>query len=153
MRIVLQRVLEARVRVGGAVVGEIGRGLLVLVGVAGEDTGSTADAAAAKLADLRCFEDAGGATNLAAHEVGGSFLVVSQFTLLGSVARGRRPSFSGAAPAVLAAPLVGRVVTALESRGYAVATGVFGAQMAVELVNDGPFTLVFEVDSAGRVGG
>lgn len=153
MRIVLQRVSKACVRVDGSVVGAIGRGLLVLVGAATDDQDLTADAAAAKLAQLRVFEDESGRTNLSATEVGAAFLVVSQFTLLGSIARGRRPSFTEAARPELAARLVDRLVAQLAQRGFVVASGVFGATMEVELVNDGPFTLVVDVDSMGKVAG
>jgi D-aminoacyl-tRNA deacylase len=142
MRLVIQRVRSAAVRVGGETVGAIGRGLLVLVGVERGDAPSAASAAAEKLAGLRIFEDAAGKMNLDAAAVGGAFLVVSQFTLAGSVARGRRPSFDGAAPPEEAAPLVELLVAALRDRGCQVETGRFRAQMDVELVNEGPVTLV-----------
>jgi D-tyrosyl-tRNA(Tyr) deacylase len=145
VRLVLQRVSQAAVRVDGAVVGEIGRGLLVLVGVERGDGAAEAAAAADKLAGLRVFEDDQGKMNLDLAAVGGELLLVSQFTLAGSLERGRRPSFAGAAPPELAAPLFAELVAHLQRRGLRVATGRFGARMAVALVNDGPVTLILEV--------
>ena len=145
MRLVIQRVSRARVTVDGEEVGGIGRGLLVLVGVERGDGPAQAAAAATKLAGLRVFEDAAGKMNLSTAEVEGGFLVVSQFTLAGSLARGRRPSFDGAAPPDVAEPLVEALVAALRAAGLPVATGRFRARMAVELVNDGPVTFVLEV--------
>lgn len=142
MRLVIQRVSSASVRVAGETVGAIGRGLLVLVGVEQGDGVEAAEAAADKLAGLRIFDDPAGKMNLDAAAVGGAFLVVSQFTLAGSLARGRRPSFDRAAPPEHAAPLVDALVEALRRRGCTVATGRFRARMAVELVNDGPVTVV-----------
>lgn len=142
MRLVIQRVSSAAVRVGGETVGAIGRGLLVLVGVEAGDALPAAVAAADKLAGLRVFDDAAGKMNLDAAAAGGAFLVVSQFTLAGSLARGRRPSFDRAAPPEQAAPLVDALVAALRQRGCEVATGRFRARMEVTLVNDGPVTLV-----------
>lgn len=142
MRLVLQRVVSASVRVDGETVGAIGRGLLVLVGVERGDGLEAVRAAAGKLAGLRVFEDEAGKMNLDAAAVGGAFLVVSQFTLAGSVARGRRPSFDRAAPPDEARPLVEALVEDLRARGFEVAAGRFRATMAVELVNDGPVTLV-----------
>jgi D-tyrosyl-tRNA(Tyr) deacylase len=142
MRLVIQRVSSASVCVAGEQVGSIGRGLLVLVGVERGDAPASAAAAAEKLAGLRIFEDAAGKMNLDAAAAGASFLVVSQFTLAGSVERGRRPSFDRAAPPAEAAPLVEALVEALRRRGYEVATGRFRAHMEVALVNDGPVTLV-----------
>ena len=132
-------------RVGGDAVGEIGTGLLALVGVTHADTESESRRMAAKLWGLRIFDDGQGAMSLSASEVGGSVLVVSQFTLYGDTSRGRRPSWSAAAPAVLAEPLVDAVVTELATLGANVATGRFGAHMHVELENDGPVTLVVDV--------
>lgn len=142
MRLVIQRVSSASVRVDSEVVGEIGRGLLVLAGVERGDGIEKVRAAAEKLAGLRVFEDDAGKMNLDTLAVGGAFLVVSQFTLAGSIARGRRPSFDRAAPPGEAAPLVDALVEELRSRGYRVETGRFRAHMEVSLVNDGPVTLV-----------
>lgn len=149
MRLVLQRVARAAVRVDGETVGEIGRGLLVLAGVEHGDGAAEAAAAADKLAGLRLFEDAAGKMNLAAADAGAAFLVVSQFTLAADLSRGRRPSFGTAAPPATAEPLVDALADDLRRRGFAVATGRFGAHMAVELVNDGPVTFVLDV-KAGR---
>jgi len=151
VKLVIQRVSRARVTVGGEEVGAIGRGLLVLVGVERGDGADQAVAAARKLIGLRVFEDAEGRMNLAAAEVGGAFLVVSQFTLAGSLARGRRPSFDAAAPPEIAEPLVDALVAALRAEGATVATGRFRAHMEVELVNDGPVTFVLEL-SPGAAG-
>lgn len=148
MRLVLQRVARARVQVGGETVGEIGRGVLVLAGVERGDGPAEVAAAVRKLAGLRLFEDEAGRMNLATSEVGGAFLVVSQFTLAGSLARGRRPSFDGAAPPEEAEPLVAALVEGLRAEGLQVATGRFRALMQVELVNDGPVTFVLDVRGA-----
>jgi len=148
VRIVLQRVSSAAVRVEGEVVGEIGRGILALVGVELGDTAAAAAAAAEKLACLRIFPDPQGKMNIDARQAGGAFLVVSQFTLAGSLARGRRPSFDAAAAPERAAPLVEALVAALRQRGFPVATGRFRAHMEVALVNDGPVTLVLEIPTA-----
>ncbi len=145
MRLLLQRVTSARVTVAGETVGEIGTGLLVLVGVAAGDTGRSASRAAEKLATLRTFADSDGRMNLDAAAVGGEFLIVSQFTLAGSLAKGRRPSFDGAAPPEVAEPLVEALAAELEDRGFRVGRGRFGAYMQVELVNDGPVTFVLDV--------
>ena len=144
MRLVVQRVSRAAVRVDGAVIGEIGRGALVLAGIAHGDTPELIERMADKLAGLRYFEDASGRTNLSLADAGGAYLVVSQFTLLADVRRGRRPGFTAAALPDVAAPLVERFVALLRGAGYEVATGRFGAAMEVELVNDGPFTLVLD---------
>ena len=145
MRLLLQRVTSARVRVAGETVGEIGTGLLVLAGVEEGDGPEVVDRAADKLARLRVFADSEGRMNLDASAVGGEFLVVSQFTLAGSLAKGRRPSFDRAAPPELAAPLVESLALRLEERGFRVGRGSFGAYMQVELVNDGPVTFVLDV--------
>lgn len=145
MRLILQRVSRASVRVGEQEVGRIGLGVLVLCGVEEGDGPEQAEAAARKLARLRIFEDQEGRMNLEASEVGASFLVVSQFTLAGSLAKGRRPSFDKAAKPEVAEPLVERLVTDLRDAGYTVETGRFRAHMQVELVNDGPVTFVLEV--------
>jgi D-aminoacyl-tRNA deacylase len=144
MRGLVQRVTRASVHVGEELVGEIGPGLCVLVGV----TQSDDEAAAARLADkiwrLRIFDDAAGVMNLAAADVGAEILVVSQFTLYGDTRKGRRPSWGAAAPPEQAEPLVDLVVHELRALGAVVATGRFRADMAVELVNDGPVTLLLE---------
>lgn len=144
MRLVVQRVSRASVRVGGEVAGAIGTGLLVLAGVEKGDTEAVAERAAERLATLRVFEDGDGHMNRGLDEVGGAVLVVSQFTLAGSIRRGRRPSFDGAARPEEAKPVVDALVAALAARGVQVATGVFRAHMEVELVNDGPVTFVWE---------
>jgi D-tyrosyl-tRNA(Tyr) deacylase len=144
MRAVVQRVREAKVRVDGALVSEIGAGLLALVGVAREDGEADARDLARRIVQLRVFEDAGGRMNLALSEVGGALLLVSQFTLLGDARGGRRPSFGAAAPAERAEPLVAAVADAARALGVPVATGRFGARMDVELVNEGPVTLLLD---------
>jgi D-aminoacyl-tRNA deacylase len=144
VRLILQRVHSASVTVAGEVVGEIGRGLLVFVGIERGDGLEQVRAAAEKLAGLRVFEDGDGKMNLDLAAVGGSFLVVSQFTLAGSLAKGRRTSFDGAAPPAEARPLVEALVDDLRRRGFQVATGRFQARMDVALVNDGPVTLIAE---------
>lgn len=139
MRAVAARVLRASVIVDGAVVGEIGAGLLVLLGVHRDDGPAEAAAMARKLHELRLLRD-----ERSCADTGAPLLVVSQFTLYGDTRRGRRPSWSAAAAPALAEPLVSAVVDALRERGATVATGVFGAAMAVESVNDGPFTVLVE---------
>lgn len=141
MRALLQRVSRAEVRVGGERVGSIGRGLLVLLGVGPQDDEATADALARRIVELRIHEDAQGQTNLALGDVGGAVLAVSQFTLYADTRRGRRPGFTGAAPPALADALYRRFCASLEATGTHVERGQFGAPMAVELVNDGPFTI------------
>ncbi|MGN6246569.1 MAG: D-aminoacyl-tRNA deacylase [Motilibacteraceae bacterium] len=141
MRAVVQRVRGARVRVAGEVVGAVeGEGLLVLVGVTHDDTAAHAERLAAKVHELRILDG-----ERSAAETGAGLLVVSQFTLYADTRKGRRPSWSAAAPGPVAEPLVDAVVAALRARGAHVETGVFGADMAVELVNDGPMTLLLEV--------
>jgi D-tyrosyl-tRNA(Tyr) deacylase len=144
VRAVVQRVSSASVRVDDAVVGEIGRGLLVLLGVARDDSEADAALIAAKIAGLRIFDDEAGKMNLAVADVAGAVLVVSQFTLLGDCRGGRRPSYIEAAPPETANALYETVVAALRAAGLPVATGVFRAQMAVALVNDGPVTLLLD---------
>ena len=141
MRAVVQRVSEASVTVDGQVVGAIGRGFLVLLGVTHTDGEAEALWLARKIAGLRIFEDEAGKFNLALAEVRGAALVVSQFTLYGDARKGRRPSFTDAARPEHAEPLCQRVVELLRAEGVPVETGVFGAMMAVQLVNDGPVTL------------
>lgn len=144
MKAVIQRVSRAEVRVGGERVAEIGKGLLILVAVEKEDGPDAVTKAAERFATLRVFEDEKGKMNLSLGEVGGSVLLVSQFTLAGSTARGRRPSFDGAAPPEVARPLFEALAAAIQGHGVPVQTGVFGAHMEVELVNDGPVTLLWE---------
>jgi D-aminoacyl-tRNA deacylase len=144
MRAVVQRVSKARVQVGDRVAGEIGRGLLVLVGVAAEDGPADVQYLAAKLRELRIFSDEAGKMNRSVDEDGGAVLVVSQFTLLGDVRRGRRPSFDGAAQPEAAKALYEDLVRQLRAGGLTVATGEFQAQMAVELVNEGPVTILLD---------
>ncbi len=144
MRAVVQRVSRAEVRVEGRVTGAILRGLLVLLGVAQEDGPSDADLVADKLAGLRIFEDGAGKMNLAVAEVGGGLLVISQFTLLGDARKGNRPSFVDAANPDTANALYERVCARLREKGLPVATGVFRAHMDVELVNDGPVTILLD---------
>jgi D-tyrosyl-tRNA(Tyr) deacylase len=142
MRALLQRVSEAEVRVGGETVATIGLGLVVLVGVGHDDDEATADALAKRIVELRIFRDEAGKTNRSILEVAGGAIVVSQFTLYADTSRGRRPGFTNAAPPELAERLYERVAGKLAEAGVdPVAKGVFGAEMAVELVNDGPFTL------------
>lgn len=145
MRAVVQRVTHAQVRVGDELVGEIGPGLCVLLGVTHADDVATGRTMAAKLWALRIFDDDQGVMNHPVSAIGGAVLVVSQFTLYGDTSRGRRPSWAAAAPAAEAAPLVDEVVAELDRLGATVATGRFGARMGVELVNDGPVTLLVEV--------
>ena len=144
MRAVVQRVSSASVRVDGEVVGRGGRGLLVLVGARHEDTAETATRLAAKVARLRIFAGDDGRFDRSLLDVGGEALVVSQFTLLANTAKGNRPSFTDAAPPAQAAPLVKAFCAALRAEGIHVETGVFGARMEVELVNDGPVTIVLD---------
>jgi D-tyrosyl-tRNA(Tyr) deacylase len=148
VRALLQRVARAEVRVDGRSVGAIGGGLLVLLGVGHGDDEATADGLARRIGDLRIFRDAEGRTNRSLLETGGDVLLVSQFTLYADTRRGRRPGFTDAAPPDLAQALWRRVATGLEALGVRVALGEFGAEMAVELVNDGPFTIW--LDTADR---
>jgi D-aminoacyl-tRNA deacylase len=152
MRAVVQRVTRATVTIGGDCVGTIGTGLMVLVGVALDDTEREARALAAKIAGLRIFADAAGAMNLDLAAAGGAVLLVSQFTLLADTRRGRRPSFTGAARGEHANALYERVATELRAAGVPVETGVFGADMAVELVNDGPVTILLDTEPQASCG-
>jgi D-tyrosyl-tRNA(Tyr) deacylase len=145
MRAVCQRVTEARVRVADAVVGEIGPGLCVLLGVARGDGEEAAGRLAAKVARLRIFADEAGRFDRSLVDAAGGALVVSQFTLLADTAKGNRPSFTGAAAPEAAEALYERFCADLRALGVPVAQGVFGAKMAVELVNDGPVTIVLDV--------
>jgi D-aminoacyl-tRNA deacylase len=144
MRAVIQRVTRAQVAVNETVRGAIGRGLLVLLAVASDDTEADLAYLVEKTAGLRIFEDAAGKMNRAVYEAGGALLVVSQFTLYGDVRRGRRPSFDQAAPPQQADALYQRYVELLREKGLHVETGVFQAMMEVELVNDGPVTILLD---------
>jgi D-tyrosyl-tRNA(Tyr) deacylase len=144
MRVVLQRVSHARVVIAGEVVGQIGPGLLVLLGVTHTDTAEDARRLADKIVGLRIFNDADGKMNLGLLDVGGAILVVSQFTLHGDCRKGRRPSFVDAAPPEVAIPLYEAFIDAVKGHGVPTATGRFGAMMQVELVNDGPVTLILD---------
>lgn len=144
MRALIQRVSRASVRVGGEVRGTVGRGFVVLLGVTHGDGEAEVDWLANKVAGLRVFEDEEGKMNLALADVGGGVLLVSQFTLYGDASRGRRPSFTAAAPPDVAEPLVERFAARLRALDIPVASGVFGAHMSVEIHNDGPVTLMLE---------
>jgi D-tyrosyl-tRNA(Tyr) deacylase len=144
MRVLLQRVSRAEVRVGERVTGRIGRGYLLLVGLTHADTEATLTWMADKVVGLRLFADAEDKMNLSLADVGGALLVVSQFTLYGNAEKGRRPSFIDAARPEVAVPLYERFIALLRERGVQVETGEFGAMMDVELVNDGPVTLWLE---------
>jgi|SRR5690606_39066717 len=146
MRVLIQRVSEAAVRVDGQVIGEIGPGLLLLVGVRVGDEPAAVTALANKVANLRIFEDDAGKMNRSALELGLSALVVSQFTLYGDTRKGRRPSFIQAAPPDVAKPLVDQFAEELRGLGLTVATGEFGADMKISLINDGPVTIWLDSD-------
>lgn len=144
MRACVQRVSRASVTVKGEICSQIGRGLLVLLGVAAEDTPDDVQQLAAKIIELRIFSDEAGQMNRSLADIGGAMLVVSQFTLLGDCRRGRRPSFSAAAPPALAETLYEQFVSYVAGQGVSTATGRFRADMAVELINDGPVTLLLD---------
>jgi len=144
MRAVIQRVSSASVDVEGTISGAIERGLLVLVGVARDDTEADAQTIASKIAGLRVFNDETGAMNLSLAEVGGAVLAVSQFTLYGDARKGRRPSFIEAAAGPEAQPLFDRTVELMRREGLTVETGIFGATMRVSLVNEGPVTILLD---------
>src|SRR5437762_10803258 len=144
MRAVVQRVGGARVRIDGAVVGEVGRGLLVLLGVTHADTDEHARWLADKVVGLRIFPDDEGKMNRSVADVGGGVLVVSQFTLYGDCTKGRRPSFIDAAPPEVAVPRYEEFINAVKAHGIPTATGRFGAMMQVSLINDGPVTLILD---------
>jgi D-tyrosyl-tRNA(Tyr) deacylase len=146
VRLVVQRVLRASVRAEGTTLGEIGRGAVVLVGIGRDDDAGLVDRMAGKLVGLRYFTDANGRTNASLADIGGALLVVSQFTLYADLRRGRRPGFTAAADPDVASALVDSFVEQLRLHGAQVATGRFGAVMEIELVNDGPFTLVVVSD-------
>jgi len=144
MRLVIQRVSRAAVSVGGETVGAIGPGLVILVGIARGDTPAEAERLARRCAELRIFADDAGKSNHSLLDTGGEALVVSQFTLLGDIRKGRRPNFMNAARPEEAEPIVRAFAAAMEKTGVRTATGRFGAMMAVELVNDGPVTVLLE---------
>ena len=141
----IQRVREASVKVGGEVVGAIGPGLCLLVGIGPDDGEPDVTTAVEKIVGLRIFADTAGKMNLSLADSGGEVLVVSQFTLLADVRRGRRPSFTAAAPPEKAEPLIETMISGFADRGVSTASGVFAAKMDVSLVNDGPVTLVLDV--------
>lgn len=147
MRAVVQRVTEGSVTVDGRVVGQIGRGLVILLGVREGDTEAEARWLAGKIANLRIFEDAGGKFNLSALDVGAEALVISQFTLYGDASKGRRPSFTRAARTEVAEPLCDKFTAFLREAGLPVQAGVFGARMLVKILNDGPVTLILDRDA------
>ena len=144
MRVVLQRVSAGSVTIGGRVAGTVGRGFCLLVGFTHDDTAAQIDWMADKVAGLRLFADAEGKMNLGLTEVGGALLVISQFTLYGDASKGRRPSFIDAARPETAVPLYDAFLAALRARGLEVAAGRFGADMQVEIHNDGPVTLILD---------
>ena len=145
MRLILQRVSSASVEVAGERLAKVGQGMLVLVGIEKGDGGKQVTAAVDKLSGLRIFEDQHGKMNLDVREVAGSILLVSQFTLAGSLSKGRRPSLDGAARPEVAEPLIGELADGLRERQISVETGCFGAHMQVELINDGPVTFVLDL--------
>jgi D-tyrosyl-tRNA(Tyr) deacylase len=147
MRAVLQRVCSGRVAINDQSLAEIGRGLVILLGIGPADTQEQARSLAEKIAHLRIFEDEQGKMNLSVQEVGGQAIVVSQFTLYADTRKGRRPSFTDAAPPDIAHPLVDFFAEYLVSLGVPTQTGEFGAHMLVEIHNDGPVTIIFETDS------
>ncbi|MFO0866908.1 MAG: D-aminoacyl-tRNA deacylase [Gemmataceae bacterium] len=144
MRAVLQRVSRAKVTVEGETIGEVGPGLLVLLGVGANRYAGQREVARRKIVGLRIFNDDDGKMNRDVVEVGGSILIVSQFTLYGDARKGRRPSFISAAPSAIAIPLYEQFINGIKSLGVPTATGKFGADMKVELVNDGPVTLIID---------
>jgi D-tyrosyl-tRNA(Tyr) deacylase len=144
LRAVVQRVSRASVEVDGTIVGSVGAGLLALIGIARDDGENDAKVIATKIAGLRVFNDAAGVMNLSLADAGGSVLAVSQFTLFGDVRKGRRPSFVDAAAGEAARPLFERVLELLRREGLSVESGVFGAAMRVELVNEGPVTILID---------
>ncbi|MCP1110180.1 D-tyrosyl-tRNA(Tyr) deacylase [Lachnospiraceae bacterium PF1-21] len=146
MKFVIQRVTESRVKVAGEVIGEIGKGYMVLIGVADEDTEAIADKMVRKLIGLRIFEDSEGKTNLSLEQVGGSLLLISQFTLYANCKKGNRPSFTQAGSPALGEALYEYIIRKCKEEVPVVEKGSFGAEMQVELVNDGPFTIVLDSD-------
>lgn len=147
MRFVIQRVKHASVSVDGEITGKIDRGFLVLIGVCEGDTREIADKMVRKMTGLRIFEDEEGKTNLSLESVGGSLLLVSQFTLYADCKKGNRPSFIRAGSPELAESLYDYIISACREKGFSVGTGVFGAEMDVELLNEGPFTILLDSDT------
>lgn len=150
MRFVIQRVCEAGVSVDGKVIGQIGHGLLVFVGVADSDNRQIADRMVDKLSKLRIFDDADGKTNLSIADVGGEFLIISQFTLYADCRKGNRPSFTSAGKPDMANELYEYVISEVRKRGFHAEHGSFGAEMKVSLLNDGPFTILLDSDEIVR---
>lgn len=146
MKFVIQRVKEAKVEVEGKITGQIGKGFLVLIGVSNEDTRESADKLVKKLLGLRIFADAEGKTNLALEDVGGELLLVSQFTLYADCKKGNRPSFIRAGAPDFANDMYEYIIGKCRESGIKIETGIFGADMAVSLVNDGPFTIIYDSD-------
>ncbi len=146
MRALIQRVSQASVEVSGTTVGSISKGLLIFVGVTHSDTEVIAEKLAKKVISIRIFEDSSGQMNASSEEVGGEFLVISQFTLYGDIDRGRRPSWTAAARPEQAEPLIAFFTRCLESSGLKVETGIFQSDMDVQLINEGPATLMIEMD-------
>ncbi len=144
MRAVVQRVASASVSVGGDMISEIGKGLMILVGIASDDTEKDVDYISSKCCNLRIFDDENGVMNLSAQETGGEILLVSQFTLMGDARKGRRPSYIKAAGPEIAVPLYEKLASMLKDCGFTVKTGIFGADMQVALVNDGPVTILLD---------
>ena len=144
MKLVIQRVTEAKVEVEGEIVGQIGRGFLVLVGISDQDTRDVADRYLKKMINLRIFEDENGKTNLSLHDVGGELLLVSQFTLYANYKKGNRPSFIEAGAPDMAEPLYEYMIQKAREEVDVVEQGIFGAEMKISLVNDGPFTIILD---------
>lgn len=153
MRFVIQRVREASVSVDGKVIGQIGHGLLVFVGVSDSDNRQIADKMTDKMTKLRIFDDADGKTNLSISDVGGAFLVISQFTLYADCRKGNRPSFTLAGKPDMAEELYEYIMEAIQEKGFPVARGEFGADMKVSILNDGPFTILLDSDEIVGKGG
>lgn len=153
MRFVIQRVREASVSVDGKVIGQIGHGLLVFVGVSDSDNRQIADKMTDKMTKLRIFDDADGKTNLSISDVGGEFLVISQFTLYADCRKGNRPSFTLAGKPDMAEELYEYIMEAIQEKGFPVACGEFGADMKVSILNDGPFTILLDSDEIVGKGG
>lgn len=146
MRFVVQRVIEAQVAVENDIIGKIGHGLLLFVGVSDSDTTQVADKMIDKVTKLRIFDDADGKTNLSSADVNGAFLIISQFTLYADCRKGNRPSFTAAGKPQQANALYQYIIEEIHKKGFPVEHGIFGADMKVSLINDGPFTIVLESD-------